>query len=173
MLPRKPNGVDDVVVTVFWAGNFDCIVETQAGGGAINSTHLVAFQEKILQCSSSNTRVNTERDKRRSIDLDINEDMFKPIYDTKKEPDVLSKSSEYFEINTSWFLSKFVTWLLLRTFNDFDQKIPTFSALETDNRTKSMEFGDVKKTVETYVVRCVIWYHLYKSNEIDTGLLSK
>ena len=119
--------MDDVVVTVFWADNFDCIVETQAGGGAINSTHLVAFQEKTLQCSSSNTRVNTERDKRRSIDLDINEDMFKPIYDTKKEHDVLSKSSEYFEINTSWFLSKFVTWLLLQTFNDFDQNIPTFN----------------------------------------------
>ena len=27
--PLKPNGVNDVVVTVFWADNFDCIVETQ------------------------------------------------------------------------------------------------------------------------------------------------
>ena len=45
ILPLKPNGVDDVLVTVFWADYFDCIVETQAGGGAFNLTHLVAFQD--------------------------------------------------------------------------------------------------------------------------------
>ena len=39
---KNNNGVDDVVVTVFWADSF----ETQAGGGTINSTHLDAFQEK-------------------------------------------------------------------------------------------------------------------------------
>ena len=61
----------------------------------------------------------------------------------------MSKTSESFEINTSWFLSKFVTWLVLQKFDDFDQNVPTFSAWETVNRTKSMEFGDVKKTVET------------------------
>ena len=133
-------------MTVFWADNFDCIVETQAEGGAINSTHLVDFQEKNLQCSSSNTRVNIEPDKRRSIYLDINEEMFQPICDTKKEPNVMSKTSECFEINTSWFLSKFVTWLVLRKLNNFDQNVPTCSASETDSRTKSMEFGDAKKT---------------------------
>ena len=76
--------VNDVVVTVFWENNFDCIVETQAGGGAINSTHLGHFQEKTLQCSSSDTCVNKEEDKRRSINLEINEDMFQPMFDTKK-----------------------------------------------------------------------------------------
>ena len=89
--------MNDVVVTVFWAHNFDCIVETQAGGGAINSIHIIVFQEKRLQCSSSNTCINIERDKRWSIDLDVNEDMFQPICDTKKEPNVMSKFSEYFE----------------------------------------------------------------------------
>ena len=76
--------MNDVVVTVFWEDNFDCIVETQAGGGAINSTHLGHFQEKTLQCSSSETCVNKEEDKRRSINLEINEDMFQPMFDTKK-----------------------------------------------------------------------------------------
>ena len=64
ILPLKPNGVDGVVATVFWAYKFDCIVDTQAGGGAINSTHLVVFQEKTLQFSFSNTHVNIEREKR-------------------------------------------------------------------------------------------------------------
>lgn len=42
------------------------------------------------------------------------------------------------EINTSWFLSKFDMWVVLRKFNDFDKK------WDTDNKTKSMEFGNVK-----------------------------
>ena len=77
--------------------------------------------------------------------------MFQPTFDTKKEPNVISKPSECFEINTSWFLSKSLTWLVLRKFNGFDQNFATFSAWETDNKTKSMEFRDVKKTVETYL----------------------
>lgn len=48
-------------------------------------------------------------------------------------------------INTSWFLSKFVTWVVLRKFNDFDKK------WDADNKTKSMEFGNVKNILETYL----------------------
>ena len=88
--------MDGVVATVFWAYKFDCIVDTQAGGGAINSTHLVVFQEKTLQFSFSNTHVNIEREKRWSNDVDINEDMFQPICDIKKKPDVMSKIFKMF-----------------------------------------------------------------------------
>ena len=63
----------------------------------------------------------------------------------------LKNSSMLYRNITSWFLLKFVTWLVLPKFNDFDQNVPTFSASATDNRTKSMEFRDVKKTVETYL----------------------
>ena len=87
--PLKPNGVNDVVVTVFWADNFDCIVETQAVGRAFNSTHLVDFQEKLYN-------------------------------------------------------------IVLPTL-PMSSNVPTSSDWETDNRTKSMEFRDVKKTVETYL----------------------
>ena len=71
--------------------------------------------------------------------------MFQIICDTKKEPDPMSKSSKRLEINTSWLLSKFVTWVVLWKFNDFDKM------WDTDNKTKSMEFGNVKKTLETYL----------------------
>ena len=49
------------------------------------------------------------------------------------------------EINTSWFLSKFDTWVVLRKFNEFDKK------WDTDNKTKSMEFGNVENILETYL----------------------
>ena len=64
--------------------------------------------------------------------------MFQQICDTKKEPYVMLNSSECFEINTSSFLSKFVTWLVLRKLNDFNQNVLTFTAWEIDNRTKSI-----------------------------------
>ena len=38
-----PNSDKDIVLTYFWADNFDYIVDNQAGGGAINTTYLVAF----------------------------------------------------------------------------------------------------------------------------------
>lgn len=36
-------------------------------------------------------------------------------------------------------------WVVLRKFNDFDKK------WDTDNKTKSMEFGNVKNIQETYL----------------------
>ena len=45
MLPLKPTIENDFVLTVFWADNFDMNVKAQCGGGAINISHLVEFQE--------------------------------------------------------------------------------------------------------------------------------
>ena len=45
MLPLKPITTLDYVLTVFWADNFDMNLETQCGGGAIDITHMMAFQE--------------------------------------------------------------------------------------------------------------------------------
>ena len=42
----------------FWADNFDHIVDNQAGGGAINTTHLVAFQDKNDNCHYKSNLTN-------------------------------------------------------------------------------------------------------------------
>ena len=45
VLPILPDG-EEVVLTYFWLDNFDVKVEKQTGGsGAVNTTHLMAFQE--------------------------------------------------------------------------------------------------------------------------------
>ena len=36
----------EMVLTVFWADNFDMVVEKATGGGYVHITHLVAFQEQ-------------------------------------------------------------------------------------------------------------------------------
>ena len=45
-LPLKPASRTETVLTHFWVDNFDMNLETQTGKGALNSTHLVAFQEE-------------------------------------------------------------------------------------------------------------------------------
>ena len=45
ILPLKPNYKGDKIITYFRVDNFDVNIERQTGGGAVNSTHLVAFQE--------------------------------------------------------------------------------------------------------------------------------
>lgn len=47
ILPLKPSP-DNEVFTFYWVDNFDVTVDTQTGGGACNTTHLVAFQETSL-----------------------------------------------------------------------------------------------------------------------------
>ena len=81
----------------------------------------------------------------------------------------MSKSSECFETSASWFLSKYLTWLVLWKFNNFDHNVPTFTAWETDNRTKSMEFGDVKKTLKMLNFNCMfLSCHVHVSEWIHT-----
>ena len=43
VLPVKPAKPNTAVLTYFWVDNFDMIIETQTGHGAINSTHMIAF----------------------------------------------------------------------------------------------------------------------------------
>ena len=45
-LPVKPRTWNDTVLTFFWVDNFDLNIETQTGHGAINSNHMIAFQEE-------------------------------------------------------------------------------------------------------------------------------
>ena len=41
----------EMVLTVFWADNFDMIVEKATGGGYVHVTHLDAFQEQTENTS--------------------------------------------------------------------------------------------------------------------------
>ena len=41
----KPRDETCIVLTFFWADNFDVTIESQKGGGSLNTTHLIAFQE--------------------------------------------------------------------------------------------------------------------------------
>ena len=68
-LPLKPAKESDVVFTFYWVHNFDVIVEKQAGGGAINTTHLVAFQEPTeFSANNTNEAISVEYSRKRTIE---------------------------------------------------------------------------------------------------------
>ena len=71
VLPMIPNSDKDIVLTYFWLDNFDHIVDNQAGGGAINTTHLVAFQEKNDNYNYESNLPTTEPTKRKTIDVTV------------------------------------------------------------------------------------------------------
>ena len=43
-LPLLPSADNNMLDTYFWVKNFDHVVEKVAGGGAVNTVHLMAFQ---------------------------------------------------------------------------------------------------------------------------------
>ena len=88
ILPIIPNSDKDIVLTYFWADNFDHIVDNQAGGGAINTTHSVAFQEKKDNCHYESNLPTIERTKRRTIEVPVNE-MFVINIKTNVEPPLI------------------------------------------------------------------------------------
>ena len=56
-----------MVLTYFWADNFNQNLESQTGHGVIDSTHIVQFAENSESTKSINLISSMERSKRRSI----------------------------------------------------------------------------------------------------------
>ena len=57
-----------IVLTVFWADNFDINAEAQCGGdGAVSITHLMAFQEVTDTTEYISNKVNVTKSKRSVI----------------------------------------------------------------------------------------------------------
>ena len=61
ILPILPTADDDIIITYFWVDNFDKIIESMTGGGAVNSTHMIAFQEKSNSSLLNKNKVTLER----------------------------------------------------------------------------------------------------------------
>jgi hypothetical protein len=151
ILPLKPNHDEDRIITYFWVDNFDVNIERQSGGGAVNSTHLVAFQEPS-DCDSyiCSPKIDLQRTKKRTIET-CDGNLFTPSVDAKKEPSLRINVSNTNEFDDTEFISNHFTWLMLRKMNSFDQVVPTYSGWQVNNRIKSNRLQSVKKTVEIYL----------------------
>ena len=60
---------NEMVLTVFWADNFDKIVENATGGGPVHTTLLVVFQEQTEKTSLEYINVSVWKTKSRKINF--------------------------------------------------------------------------------------------------------
>ena len=103
ILPIIQTVIKRIVLTYFWAANFDHILDNQAGGSAINTTHLIAFQERNNNCHYESNLPTTERTKRRTIDVIVNETVVSNIK-TNVEPSLIDTKA-VIEQNMAFYLS--------------------------------------------------------------------
>ena len=154
ILPVTPETEQDTVLTFFWVDSFDINVDNQCGGGAINTTHLVAFQEKgeshvALSRNAQNYSLSRSM-KKKSLQTETIEDPDLYI-DVKKEPPALSDNEDHWQFNMNPFSSKYFFWVFFRKQNAFDQMVPSFSGWQLQNRMKLTDTNTISKTVETYL----------------------
>ena len=150
ILPLKPKSPNDTVLTHFWVDNFDVLVDKIGGGGAINTTHLVAYQE---ESESSTTNVNTEflnvpRKKDRKI---FYEDVNIPLKAVSKTPEPVCESQTVpkFQGPQSNFKRQYLIWLYSRKLNSFNQTVPSFKGWASQNPLSNNT--DICKTREVYL----------------------
>ena len=115
MLPSKPTTENDFVLTVLWADNFDMNVEAQCGGGAINITHLMAFQEVTDRTEYISNKVNVTKSKRSVIAEETPDKQLK--VNVKKEPNSIvncAANNKEYAVLSSQFGKTYFIWLILR-----------------------------------------------------------
>ena len=105
---------DSIVLTFFWADNFDINLESLTGHGGVHSTHMIAFQEESNVSMLFQTKVKFERTKKCRIteDTKISGDV---KINSKREPPALAnyiKNPENGTILTSQYHN--LTWMIMR-----------------------------------------------------------
>ena len=137
-LPLKPAKESDVVLTFYWVNNFDVIVERQAGGGAINTTHLVAFQEPTeLSVNNTNETISVEYSRKRTVENIEPKNVSCGSIDSKREPRNLNINENICSNKGKLMTMQYFLWPWLRKENSFDQIVPNFPGWCLQNRTSS------------------------------------
>ena len=150
LFPVKHQNEVKGVLTYFWFDNFDVIVEKQTGGGTINSTHLVAFQETNVNCDINICVISVDKTKSRTVSINkLNFD--NPIINPKKPPPLINNDQSSNLFNPIKVLNNYTIWMMLRRINSFDQVVPTYSGWKLNNRIKASTDKKPTKTVETYL----------------------
>ena len=67
LLPLVPATPSNTVFTHFWADNFDMNIERMVGGGSVNTTHLMLFQEWSHGATTNTEGIIIPKKKRRKL----------------------------------------------------------------------------------------------------------
>ena len=136
----RPISEDDVVLTHFWADNFNKKLESDKGNDMINSTHLVKFQEKAVGSEYTQSCPTDPQMENEEICIDKNKE---PEKFAGRNYHVLSEDAR------GNFDLRYLLWNILRHISSGIQKVPAFSGWQVLVR----EIANVatEKTVMTYL----------------------
>ena len=141
---------DDVVLTQFWAANFNKKLECDKGNDMINSTHLVKFQEKAVG-SEYRSHVKTVSRTITRFSTDPQMENEKICIDKNKEPEKFTCPNYHVlsEDASGNFDLRYLLCNILRHISSDNQKVPSFSGWQVLVR----EIANVatKKIVMTYL----------------------
>jgi hypothetical protein len=149
LLPLYPLNAGEIVLTHFWVDNFDLATDKQYGGGEINITTLMAFQEgRTLE--DRNVHVHVPRKASRKISSEDLAPIPKKV-DNQIQPPTCSMEivPEQFVFDDRKFMTFYFAWIIARRDSSSDQVIPIFSSFMTNARKTTDPL--VTKTVETYL----------------------
>ena len=151
ILPLQPKSAGDVLLTWFWVDNNDAVVERPEGGGAINTTHMMAFQEaEFTAVNHQDTNINIPRSTSREIRMKVDNECFIHVEKKPEPPSLLiGKARDTFYCTSKSTINLFI-WCCLRNFYSDDQVVPSFSGWLLQHRSKESTQKPVK-TVETYL----------------------
>lgn len=151
LLPLQPQ-FNEAILTFFWVDNLDLVIDKQYGGGAINITSMMAFQENNVKNNETlkSPSVSVIRKKSRKLTTEI-DTPGNCVIDVKKSPPQLDFTPD--QINTETDDLKFnylyMLWLYIRKQNSYDELVSTLSVFLTELRYSNRK--SVNKTVETYL----------------------
>ena len=152
-LPIKPISSSDCVLTYFWVDNFDMNLETQTGHGALNSTHMVAFQEESRLTMLEITDIELPRSKRRSLQVCESEPVDLIVNANKQPPLTFSTNIDepYFSCDQEFpYVANYLLWIIMRKLNAADQTLSTYSGWRTCVKKLTSSIP-LKKTVLKYL----------------------
>ena len=148
-LPIQPKE-NQMVLTVFWADNFDIIVENATGGGSVHTTHLVAFQEQTENASLEYIHVSVPKIKSRKINVSEVPVAIRFVDAKKGPPQFNNLQKPSFMYDTRSYTTNYLFWVILRMQNAFDQLIPIYSGWKLQTRRKDTATAIIK-TTECYL----------------------
>ena len=150
--PLEPVTPEAVVLTYWWADNFNQKLESLTGHGVIDSTHIVKFFDWSDSTTLTICNVSIPRSRRRSL-IPVQQIIPSICVDKKKEPPIIFNDlsvpvSNQISEEVDIFLALYVFWLVLWHLASSDQILPRFSGW-CINMQNNLE--PLKKTIVTYL----------------------
>ena len=137
---------NEVVLTVFWADNFDMIVKNATGGDSVHTTHLVALQEQTENTSLEYIHVSIPKTKSPKINVKEVPVAIRFV-DAKKEPPPFNNQyNPSFTYDTGSCTTNYLLWVIRRKQNAFDQLVPIYSGWKSQMRRKDTGTAANKRT---------------------------